>query len=101
MSCQQAIPDLCLFNATTRPLPLLDPGLLPATYIEMDSNQAGPSKLRDLDAEQVEKSSSKLKAPHVTRIVPELSKSGKPLTKKEKKAVCSFLSHLSVVLTPL
>ncbi|CAL1712771.1 unnamed protein product [Somion occarium] len=70
-----------------KPLPPLDPGSLPMTYIDVgDSSQAGPSKVRDLDVEQAEKSTSKLKAPDVSRPVPELSESGKLLTKKEKKA---------------
>jgi hypothetical protein len=48
-----------------------------------------PSAIRDLDAERAMKMSSSLSEPAPPVPPPELTKSGKPLTKKEKKAVCS------------
>ncbi|GBE83210.1 rRNA-processing protein [Sparassis crispa] len=70
-----------------QPLPPLDPGVLPAPYITLgDARKAAPSAIRHPDIEQVEQASSS-NAPARPLPPPELSKSGKPLTKKEKKAL--------------
>ncbi|EKM51997.1 uncharacterized protein PHACADRAFT_177413 [Phanerochaete carnosa HHB-10118-sp] len=70
-------------------LPLLDPGKLPAPYIELpDDSQAGPSKVRvrDLDTEQAEKITAS-KIPDVPAPPPSARPVGQPLTKKEQKAL--------------
>lgn len=72
----------------SRSLPPLDPGTLPNSYITLGKtlNEA-PLAVRDLDAERIMESSSSLSAPVPPAPPPELVESGKPLTKKEKKAV--------------
>lgn len=76
-----------------RPLPPLDPGKLPDPYIELsDTRQAGPSRVRDLDVEQAEQSTLSRTVPASPPAPPEPTKSGRLLTKKEKKAVCPVLS---------
>ena len=80
---------LAWFLSHSRSFPPLDPGTLPNTYITLGKtlNEA-PLAVRDLDAERIMESSSSLSAPAPPAPPPELLKSGKPLTKKEKKAVC-------------
>ena len=79
-----------------RPLPPLDPGLLPASYIELGSSRkAGPSKVRDLDAEQAEKVTSTISAPEKPAPPTELTKDGKRLTKKQLKAVRLSITAIS------
>ncbi|KAI0036498.1 Fcf2 pre-rRNA processing-domain-containing protein [Vararia minispora EC-137] len=68
-------------------LPLLDPGQLPPPYFEAGSSRQASSAMRDIDSEQTSASASKLAAPAPPVPPPELTKSGKPLTKKEKKAL--------------
>ncbi|KAH9161147.1 Fcf2-domain-containing protein [Lactarius sanguifluus] len=69
-------------------LPPLDPGTLPPSYITFGkSPYDAPSAIRDLDAERVIESSSSCSVPAPPAPPPELIKSGKPLTKKEKKAL--------------
>ncbi|KAH9999605.1 Fcf2 pre-rRNA processing-domain-containing protein [Russula compacta] len=71
-----------------RNLPPLDPGTLPPSYITPgETPNDAPSAFRDLDAERVMALSSSLSAPAPPVPPPELTKSGKPLTKKEKKAL--------------
>lgn len=71
-----------------RPLPTLDPGALPAPYIEVGSSKKPqPSKLHDVDNAQAEKVASKKKIPELPAPPPEMNKDGKPLTKKELKEV--------------
>ena len=71
-----------------RSLPPLDPGTLPNSYITLGKTlNDAPLVVRDLDAERVMESSSLLSAPAPPPPPPELTKSGKPLSKKEKKAV--------------
>ncbi|THV05234.1 Fcf2-domain-containing protein [Dendrothele bispora CBS 962.96] len=77
---------LVLQSDSKPPIPKLNPGTLPPSYFP----QHGPGKdklpsLRDPDAEMVEKASSKYAVPAPPAPPPELSKSGKPLTKKERK----------------
>ena len=76
----------CPPDLFSRPIPSLDPGVLPKPYIELGSDKrAGPSKLRDLEVEHAERSTARTvpKAP----VPPPSAQSGKTLTKKEKKAV--------------
>ncbi|KAI0287957.1 Fcf2 pre-rRNA processing-domain-containing protein [Russula brevipes] len=69
-------------------LPPLDPGTLPPSYITIGENpDDAPSAIRDLDAERAMKASSSLSVPAPPASPPELTKSGKPLTKKEKKVL--------------
>ncbi|KAI0250964.1 Fcf2 pre-rRNA processing-domain-containing protein [Lactifluus subvellereus] len=71
-----------------RHLPPLDPGALPPPYITFGKTQYdAPSAIRDLDAELAMESSSSLFVPAPPAPPPELTESGKPLTKKEKKAL--------------
>jgi hypothetical protein len=80
----------CLFSSQLRGLPPLDPGALPPSYITFgESPNDAPSAIRDLDVERVMESSSLRSAPAPPVPPPELTNSGKPLTKKEKKAVMS------------
>jgi hypothetical protein len=81
-------PPLAWFSSHSRSLPPLDPGTLPNSYITLGKTlNDAPLAVRDLDAERVMESSSSLSAPAPPVPPPELTKSGKPLTKKEKKAV--------------
>ncbi|KAF8262541.1 Fcf2 pre-rRNA processing-domain-containing protein [Lactarius quietus] len=69
-------------------LPPLDPGTLPPSYITFgESPHDAPSAIRDLDVERVLESSSSRTVPAPPPPPPVLTKSGKPLTKKEKKAL--------------
>ncbi|KAI0322426.1 Fcf2 pre-rRNA processing-domain-containing protein [Amylostereum chailletii] len=71
-----------------RNLPPLDPGALPPSYITPGpSRQDPPTLVRDLDAEQAETLASQHVAPAPPVPPPELTKSGKPLTKRERKAL--------------
>ena len=80
---------LAWFSSKSRSLPPLDPGTLPNSYITFGKTlNDAPLAVRDLDAERMIGSSSALSAPAPAPAPPELTKSGKPLTKKEKKAVC-------------
>ncbi|KAG6829542.1 hypothetical protein H0H87_011108 [Tephrocybe sp. NHM501043] len=73
-------------DASQRPLPELDPGVLPQTYIELGASRFdGPSTICDPDIEMAEKASSSRAVPAPPTAPPELTKSGKPLTRKEKK----------------
>ncbi|KAI0647737.1 hypothetical protein C8Q79DRAFT_894004, partial [Trametes meyenii] len=68
------------------PLPPLDTGSLPSPYIILpETRGAGPSKLRDPDVEQAQKSASSMSAPAVPAPPPEVTADGKRLTKKEVK----------------
>ncbi|KZT09342.1 Fcf2-domain-containing protein [Laetiporus sulphureus 93-53] len=70
-----------------KPLPLLKSESLPSPYIKLNSRKGGPSAIRDLDAERVEKAASSLDEPVPPTPPPELDASGKKLTKKERKAL--------------
>jgi hypothetical protein len=75
-------------DSELKSLPPLDPGTLPNSYITLGKTlNDAPLAVRDLDAERVMESSSSLSAPAPPAPPPELTKSGKPLTKKEKKAL--------------
>ncbi|KAJ7600991.1 Fcf2 pre-rRNA processing-domain-containing protein [Mycena floridula] len=69
------------------PIPSLDPGNIPKPYFTLGSSRTDPSTLRDPAVELAEKASAALSVPAPPLPPPELSKSGKPLTKKEKKAL--------------
>jgi len=70
------------------PLPSLDPGDLPSIYIELNqTKKSDHSKVRDLEAERAENATANISVPAAPPPPPELSKSGKPLTKKERKAL--------------
>jgi len=66
-------------------LPRLDPGKLPVPYIR--THRAGPTQIHDPEVERAEKASSSLAVPAAPPAPPELTKTGKPLTKKETKAI--------------
>ncbi|KAI9463801.1 Fcf2 pre-rRNA processing-domain-containing protein [Russula earlei] len=69
-------------------LPPLDPGSLPPPYITLgETLHDAPLAIRDLDAERAVEASSSLSAPAPPMPPPELTNTGKPLTKKEKKAL--------------
>ncbi|TFY68809.1 hypothetical protein EVG20_g3403 [Dentipellis fragilis] len=80
---------LMLGDATSEQqnLPPLDPGTTKPYITFGATRRDGPSSLHDPDAEQTEQSTSALVAPAPPLPPPELTRSGKPLTKKEKKAV--------------
>ncbi|KAH6911361.1 Fcf2 pre-rRNA processing-domain-containing protein [Coprinopsis sp. MPI-PUGE-AT-0042] len=68
-----------------KPLPSLDPGNLPKPYIEVGTSKRDPTTMRDPEVESMERKSASLLIPQPPVPPPELSKSGKPLTKKERK----------------
>lgn len=70
------------------PLPPLDPGILPPPYFDLpESCLDGPSSLFDPDVKLAESLSSSHTVPQPPVPPPELTKSGKPLTKRQKKAL--------------
>ena len=74
-----------------RLLPPLNPGTLPPAYFTLgESRHDGHSSMRDPDIEQAEKASSSIVVPEPPIPPPELTKSGKPLTKKQKKEVGTY-----------
>ncbi len=82
----------CILTSYFRDLPALDPGTLPPPYITFgESPYDAPSAIRDLDAERVMEASSSRSVPAPPVPPAELTKSGKPLTKNEKKAVRDFI----------
>ena len=88
---------LARFLPYSRSLPALDPGTLPNSYITLGKTlNDAPLAVRDLDAERVMESSLSLSTPAPPPPPPELTKSGKPLTKKEKKTVGRFQVILSM-----
>jgi len=73
-----------------RPLPKLNPGLLPS-YITLGKTRFdGPLSMRDPEVERAERASGSTSLPAPPIRPAELTKSGKPLTKKEKKEVISY-----------
>ena len=79
---------LAQLSSRLRNLPPLDPGALPPSYITFGETLSdAPLAVRDLDAERVMELSASRSAPAPPVPPPELTKSGKPLTKREKKAV--------------
>jgi len=71
------------------PLPKLNPGLLPS-YITLGKTRFdGPLSMRDPEVERAERASGSTAVPAPPIRPAELTKSGKPLTKKEKKELRS------------
>ncbi|KAG6895789.1 hypothetical protein C0992_012576 [Termitomyces sp. T32_za158] len=71
-----------------KPLPQLDLGTLPPCYFELGATRFdGPSRVRDPGIDSAERASSSRAVPSPPVPPPELTKSGKPLTRKEKKEV--------------
>ncbi|KAG6876364.1 hypothetical protein C0993_003660 [Termitomyces sp. T159_Od127] len=69
-----------------KPLPQLDIGTLPPSYFELGITRFdGPSKMKDPGIDLAEKASSSRTVPSPPVPPPEITKSGKPLTRKEKK----------------
>src|SRR5437016_3867017 len=80
-----------LNSNSVRPLPKLNPGLLPS-YITLGKTRFdGPLSMRDPEVERAEKASGSTSVPAPPIRPAELTKSGKPLTKKEKREVLSYL----------
>ena len=95
MSIQNLDRRIC--SNPLRPLPKLDPGNLPAPYIQLGETRFdGPSSIRDPDVEFAEKVAGSMSIPAPPIPPPELTKSGKPLTKKEKKEV--RLTYISLTI---
>ncbi|KDR82715.1 hypothetical protein GALMADRAFT_134283 [Galerina marginata CBS 339.88] len=77
---------ITLDDETQIPLPRLDPGNLPLPYIKLGQTRLdGPSSIRDPEVEFAEQATAFSSAPAPPIPPPELTKSGKPLTKKQKK----------------
>ncbi|KNZ80961.1 rRNA-processing protein fcf2 [Termitomyces sp. J132] len=71
-----------------KPLPMLDPGNVPPSYFELGiSRFDGHLRMRDPGVESAEKASSSQAVPSPPVPPPELTKSGKPLTRKERKEI--------------
>jgi hypothetical protein len=90
-----------IFNTeSTRPLPKLNPGLLPPSYITLGKTRFdGPLSLRDPEVERAERATGSTSLPAPPIRPEELTKSGKQLTKKEKKEVLSyFLPETQIIL---
>lgn len=93
-SCQYLLQDgqLTFFMVHTRKLPTLDPGVLPDPYITPGATRRdAPARVRDLDAEQAEASSSALNSLPTPPVRPPSPSSR--LTKKQQKAVRSHASR--------
>ena len=85
-------------NAPPRYLPKLSTGKLPESYFTFETAKNGKVTLvRDTEVNEVENlastsTGSQQYVPAPPPPPPEVGRSGKPLTKKEKKAVC-FLPY--------
>ena len=82
-------------NVTSRDLPSLNPGKVPESYFTFETAKNGKVTLaRDAEVDKVEKlasmsteTASQQYVPAPPPPPPEVGTSGKPLTKKERKAV--------------
>lgn len=75
-------------------LPRLDAGSLPRSYIKLGATRwDGPSSIRDPAVEVAEKATASISVPAPPLPPAELTKDGKPLTKKQKKEVCLYGSR--------
>ena len=85
------------FNSKSiRPLPKLNPGLLPPSYITLGKTRFdGPLSMRDPEVERAERATSSTSLPAPPIRPEELTKSGKQLTKKEKKEVLYIIVPFS------
>ncbi|KAJ7794181.1 hypothetical protein B0H14DRAFT_2924060 [Mycena olivaceomarginata] len=79
--------DVIVLQAEPQKLPRLDPGILPQPYFTLGKRKIDSSSLRDPEVELAEKASSSYVVPAPPIPPPELTKSGKPLTKQERKAL--------------
>jgi hypothetical protein len=77
-----------------RPIPSLNPGKLPQTYFDLGQSGSSKSLVYDPDVERLKQMTTGIVAPAPPIPPPELTKSGKPLTKKEKKAVWAIVYQL-------
>ncbi|PCH40018.1 Fcf2-domain-containing protein [Wolfiporia cocos MD-104 SS10] len=69
-------------------LPALNPGTLPDPYIKFDGpRKFAPSAVRDLNIERSQKATASITTPAAPAPPPEVTSTGKPLTKKERKAL--------------
>ncbi|KIM43374.1 hypothetical protein M413DRAFT_444201 [Hebeloma cylindrosporum] len=81
---------ITLDNEGQIPLPKLNPGLLPPSYITLGKTRFdGPLAMRDPEVERAERATASTSLPAPPIRPEELTKSGKPLTKKEKKELRS------------
>jgi len=77
---------ITLPSETLPPLPRLDPGKLPPPYIRLGKTRFdGPISIRDPDVELALAAAASHSAPAPPIPPPELTSSGKPLTKRQKK----------------
>ncbi|KAJ7254377.1 Fcf2 pre-rRNA processing-domain-containing protein [Mycena haematopus] len=79
--------DILILQAEPPKLPRLDPGVLPRPYFILGKHKSDPSLLRDPQVELAEKASSSYVVPAPPIPPAELTKFGKPLTKRERKAL--------------
>ncbi|KAJ7175767.1 Fcf2 pre-rRNA processing-domain-containing protein [Mycena filopes] len=79
--------DILVLQAEPAKIPPLDPGVLPTPYFTLGKRKHDPSVIRDPDVELAEKASTSYVVPAPPIPPPELTKSGKPLTKRERKAL--------------
>ncbi|KAF7346205.1 rRNA-processing protein fcf2 [Mycena sanguinolenta] len=79
--------DVIVLQAEPTKLPRLDPGVLPRPYFALGKRKSDPSSLRDPEVELAEKASSSYVVPAPPIPPAEITKSGKPLTKRERKAL--------------
>ena len=87
--------DMVILKPFLRPIPRLNPGTLPAPYIKLGETRLdGPSSIRDPEVERAQYATASSSAPAPPIPPPELTKSGKPLTKREKKEVGPLYSSL-------
>ncbi|KAJ6619500.1 Fcf2 pre-rRNA processing-domain-containing protein [Mycena sp. CBHHK59/15] len=77
--------DVIDLQAEPARIPPLNPGILPRPYFTLGKSRNEPSSIRDPDVELAEKASSSYVVPAPPIPPPELTKSGKPLTKRERK----------------
>ncbi|KAK0188190.1 hypothetical protein F5146DRAFT_1003834 [Armillaria mellea] len=80
--------DVVQLDSEPKILPSLDPGNVPMPYFEFDESRHNqPKSIRDPDIEFAEKSSLLHSVPAPPIPPPELTKDGKLLTKKQRKAL--------------
>ncbi|KAJ7758490.1 Fcf2 pre-rRNA processing-domain-containing protein [Mycena maculata] len=77
--------DVIVLQKEPAKIPALDPGVLPRPYFTLEKRKSDPYTMRDPDVELAEKVSSSYVVPAPPIPPPELTKSGKPLTKRERK----------------
>jgi len=89
LQAQEEDQEVIILDNEQIPLPKLNPGLLPS-YITLGKTRFdGPLSMRDPEVERAERASGSTSLPAPPIRPAELTKSGKPLTKKEKKELRS------------